>query len=129
MDPIATNGVGMAVGAALLAGASVVAGEAWTIPDTGVTWAATAWLVLAGSVGMFWLFLLVVQRWTASASAYITPLMPVVAVALAAVLTDEAIGLEEVVGGLLVIAGAYVGTLQRRAPADELAVAAPVARS
>lgn len=120
MDPVATNGVGMAVGAVLLGGVSLIAGEAWTIPQAGVTWAATAWLVVVGSVGMFWLFLLVVQRWTASASSYITPLMPVVAVGLAAALTGEAVGLEEVVGGALVIAGAYVGTLQRRAPVDEL---------
>ena len=129
MDPVATNGVGMAVGAVLLGCASLVAGEAWTVPQAGVTWAATAWLVLVGSVGMFWLFLLVVQRWTASAASYITPLMPVVAVALAAVLTDEPFGLEEIVGGMLVIAGAYVGTLQRRVPGDDLAPAAPVLRS
>jgi drug/metabolite transporter (DMT)-like permease len=118
MDPVATNGVGMAVGAALLGTVSLIAGEAWTVPQAAVTWAATAWLVLAGSVGMFWLFLLVVQRWTASASAYITPLMPVVAVALAAVLTGESIGVEEIAGGVLVIAGAYVGTL--RAPVGVL---------
>jgi drug/metabolite transporter (DMT)-like permease len=112
-DPIATNAVGMAVGAALLASASVAGGEAWTMPHDAGTWAATAWLVIAGSFGMFWLFLYVVQRWTASAAAYITPLMPVVAVALAAVLTDESIGVQEVAGGVLVIGGAYVGTLRR----------------
>jgi drug/metabolite transporter (DMT)-like permease len=116
--PVATNAVGMFVGAALLAGASVAAGEAWTIPDDGETWVAAAWLVVAGSVGLFWFFLFVVQRWTASASTYAIPLMPVVAVALAAVLTDEGVGWLEVAGGALVIAGAYVGALWReRRPA------------
>jgi drug/metabolite transporter (DMT)-like permease len=117
--PIATNAVGMLVGAAMLAVASLVAGEAWTVPRQGATWAAGAWLVAAGSVGLFWLFLFVVQRWTASASTYAVPLMPVVAVALAAGVTGEAVGPLEAAGGLLVIAGAYVGALrrERRRPA------------
>jgi drug/metabolite transporter (DMT)-like permease len=110
-DPVATNAVGMIVGAALLVPASLVAGETWALPQSGETWAATAWLVLAGSVGLFWCFLFVVKRWTASASAYALPLMPVVAVALAALFLDEGFGLEEAVGGLLVIAGAYLGSV------------------
>ena len=117
--PVATNAVGMLVGAALLAVASVTASEAWTVPRDGSTWLAAAWLVAAGSVGLFWFFLFVVQRWTASASTYAVPLMPVVAVALAAALTAEAVGLLEAVGGALVIAGAYVGAFAhgRRRPA------------
>jgi drug/metabolite transporter (DMT)-like permease len=123
-DPIATNAVGMLVGAALLTVASLAAGEAWTLPRAGATWAAAVWLVFAGSVGLFWLFLVVVKRWTASASTYAIPLMPVVAVALAAGLTGEAIELQEAVGGLLVIGAVYVGALSRgrsrpaAAPAD-----------
>jgi drug/metabolite transporter (DMT)-like permease len=117
-DPIATNAVGMLAGTALLAIASLAAGESWTVPQGGRTWLAVAWLVLAGSVGLFWLFLVVVQRWTASASTYAIPLMPIVAVALAAVLTGEEVGLELAGGGLLVIAGVYVGALWReRTPA------------
>jgi drug/metabolite transporter (DMT)-like permease len=123
-DPIATNAVGMLVGTAVLATASLAANEAWTVPEARATWAAAAWLVVAGSVGLFWLFLFVVQRWTASASTYAIPLMPVVAVALAAAFAGEAVGPAEAAGGLLVIAGAYVGALQRErrrpavAPAD-----------
>jgi len=115
-DPVATNAVGMAVGGALLAIASVAAGEAWAVPDRAATWAATAWLVVVGSVGLFWLFLFVVQRWTASATAYALPLMPVVAVAVAALLAGEGVAPEEAAGGILVIAGAYVGALRRSTP-------------
>ncbi|MBD0328622.1 MAG: EamA family transporter [Thermoleophilia bacterium] len=116
--PVGTNVVGMFVGAALLAATSLALGEAWTLPRDGATWIASAWLVAAGSVGLFWLFLFVVQRWTASASTYSLPLMPVVAIGLAAVLADEGIGWLEAAGGLLVIAGAYVGVLRReRRPA------------
>jgi drug/metabolite transporter (DMT)-like permease len=118
-DPVATNAVGMLVGAALLAVASIAASESWMMPQQGATWAAAVWLVVAGSVGLFWCFLFVIQRWTASASTYALPLMPVVAVALAAALMDEGLGPEEAIGGALVIAGAYVGALRGR-PRDEL---------
>ena len=124
-DPIATNAVGMLVGAALLAVASLTAGEAWAVPQGGDTWVAAVWLVVAGSVGLFWLFLFVVQRWTASASTYAIPLMPVVAVALAAGLTGETVGPEEVVGGLLVIGGVYVGALRRERPRPAVEPADP----
>jgi drug/metabolite transporter (DMT)-like permease len=124
-DPVATNAVGMLVGAALLGAASLVAREAWTLPQAGATWAATAWLVVGGSVGLFWLFLFVVQRWTASASTYAVPLMPVVAVALAAVLTGEAVGPLEAAGGVLVIAGAYVGALRLGRPRPAIATPDP----
>ena len=125
-DPIATNAVGMTVGAALLAILSLGAGESWTVPKQGSTWAATAWLVLAGSVGFFWCILFVVKRWTASVSTYVLPLMPVVAVALGALLLGEAIGPEEGAGALLVIAGAYVAVLrQGRTGADAPPAAAP----
>jgi drug/metabolite transporter (DMT)-like permease len=124
-DPVATNAVGMLVGAALLAAGSVAAGEAWTVPQEAGTWAAAAWLVLAGSVGLFWLFLFVIQRWTASATTYAVPLMPVVAVALAAVLTQETVGVAEAVGAVLVIAGAYVGALRRERPREAVEPADP----
>src|SRR5215208_3830354 len=112
-DPVATNAVGMLAGTGVLVVSSVAAGESWAVPRQGETWAAAAWLVLAGSVGMFWLFLVVVRRWAASAATYALPLMPVVAVALAALLRDDPIGPEEVAGGLLVLAGVYVGVLPR----------------
>jgi drug/metabolite transporter (DMT)-like permease len=124
-DPVATNAVGMLVGGVLLALASLAASESWTVPQAGATWAAAAWLVVAGSVGLFWCFLFVVQRWTASASTYALPLMPVVAVALAAAFMDEGLGLEEAIGGALVIAGAYIGALRRGRRPEETVVPAP----
>lgn len=123
--PVATNAVGMLVGAVLLAVASLVAGEAWAVPQEGATWAAAAWLVLAGSVGLFWLFIFVVQRWTASASTYAVPLMPIVAIALAAVLLGESVGALEVAGGALVIAGAYIGALRAERRRPDIAPADP----
>ena len=73
---------------------------------------AVAYLA-AATVGLFLLVLVVVQRWTASATAYIFVLMPVVAVALGALLADEAITATTVVGGAIVCAGVYVGAVRR----------------
>ena len=57
--------------------------------------------------------LVVVQRWTASATAYVFVLMPVVAVAAGALVADEQITLTTVLGGAVVAAGVYVGALAR----------------
>lgn len=127
-DPVATNAVGMTFGAALLAVASVAAGETWAVPEQTDTWLASAWLVVVGSVGLFWCVLFVIKRWAASASTYMLPLMPVVAVALGALFLDERIGVEEVVGGVLVIAGAYIGALRRERREPVPTAPAPVAR-
>ncbi len=79
-DRRTTNAVGMIAGALLLWSASIVATKAWTVPEQARTWGALAWLVIAGSVGLFYLILFVIARWTASASVYVLTLMPVVAV-------------------------------------------------
>lgn len=110
-DPITTNAVGMGVGAAGLLLASALFREPWILPGLMGTWVALAWLVAAGSVGLFGLFVFVIKRWTASATVYALTLMPVVAVGLGALLIDEAITFGTIAGGALVVAGVYVGAL------------------
>jgi len=122
--PVTTNAVGMAVGALLLWLASVVASEPWTVPDLARTWLAVSWLVTAGSVGLFYLVLFVVGRWTASATVYCLTLMPVVAVTLGALLADEPITPETVLGAALVVLAVYVGAIRR--PARQATVRAAV---
>jgi len=111
LHPVTTNAVGMGTGAAVLALASLVAGETWALPATGRTWFVLAWLVAAGSVGLFVLFLFVIGRWTASASVYAVTLMPVVAVGLSALLGQEELTLGLILGGCLVISAVYIGAL------------------
>ncbi|MDR5682830.1 MAG: EamA family transporter [Armatimonadota bacterium] len=110
--PVATNAVGMTVGAVLLFALSAAFGEAWTIPQRAQTWWALVYLVLAGSMGMFGLFLFVVRRWTASATAYALPLMPFVAVTLGVWLGGEDVTPALVAGGSLLLAGVYTGALR-----------------
>jgi drug/metabolite transporter (DMT)-like permease len=111
--PVTTNAVGMVAGSVPLWAASAILQESWTVPREPRTWAAIAWLVLAGSVCLFYLFLFVIQHWTASATAYSLTLMPVVAVAVGAALAGEAITLEVALGAVLVVLAVYVGAIRR----------------
>ena len=111
--PVAMNFVGMSVGAAVLLLVSWAAGDRLALPHEGETQLALAYLV-AATVGLFLLVLFVVQRWTASATSYLFVLMPVVAVAMGALLLDEAITAATVVGGAIVCGGVYVGAARRR---------------
>jgi drug/metabolite transporter (DMT)-like permease len=113
LHPVAMNFVGMTVGAAVLVAAAAAAGDSLVLPTRGETQLAVAYLA-AATVGLFLLVLFVVQRWTASATAYTFVLMPVVAVALGALLADEAITATTVIGGAIVCAGVYVGAMSRR---------------
>jgi len=114
--PITTNAVGMAFGAAALGIASLAFREPWLIPQTARTWIVLTYLSIAGSVGLFTLFLFVIKRWTASASVYALTLMPVVAVTLGVLIANEKFSPEIIVGGALVILGVYVGALANRPP-------------
>ena len=110
--PVTMNLVGMGVGATTLFVASAAKREAWALPREPATVIAFAYLVTA-SVAMFVLVLLVIRRWTASASSYIFVLMPPIALVLGALLGGEAITLTAVVGGLVVLVGVCVGVVNR----------------
>jgi drug/metabolite transporter (DMT)-like permease len=112
LHPVAINFVGMSMGAAVLVAVAAAAGERLVLPSNGETQAAVAYLV-AATVALFLLVLFVVQRWTASATSYTFVLMPVVAIALGALLADEPITVTTVVGGAIVSAGVYIGAVRR----------------
>jgi drug/metabolite transporter (DMT)-like permease len=112
VHPVTINAIGMATGAGLLAVGSVLVGEAISLPERGETWAAIGYLVVVGSVVVFVLYVVVLRSWAASRAAYEFVLIPVVTLALSAWLDDEPIGFGLVFGGLLVLAGVYVGALR-----------------
>ncbi len=131
--PVTTNALGMSVGTIFLAIVSLIRGEQWVAPAQPRTWWVLVYLVVVGSVLLFLLFLFVIRRWTASASAYALTLMPLVAVTLGVLFADEALTWELLVGAALVMAAVYIGALSSRstpAPVDPheppaAAVAAP----
>ena len=109
--PVITNAVGMSIAALLLLTLSAAVNEAWALPRQPDVAAALAYLVTLGSAGLFVLVLLVVRRWTASASSYMFVLFPVVTLALAAWLVNEPVTLPAVMGAALVMAGVWFGAL------------------
>jgi drug/metabolite transporter (DMT)-like permease len=125
IHPVTMNAVGMAAGAALLVGGSVAAGEPITLPDHAATWAAIAYLVPVGSVAVFVLYLIVLRYWAASRAAYTFVLIPFVTVVLSVWLLDEPVGAGLVLGGLLVLAGVYVGALRPAAASGDSPSASP----
>jgi drug/metabolite transporter (DMT)-like permease len=109
----------------VLLGLSVAGAEPWALPATSATWLAMAYIVLAGSVVLFGLYLFAIRRWTASGVSYVTLLMPLVTVPLAAALLGETITLGFVVGSLVVLVGVYVGAFLTIRPRRSSATALP----
>ena len=85
-----------------------------------------AYLIGPGSIGVFMLALYVLAHWTASATSYAFLLFPLVAIVLGAVLFEEPVQPSFLLGGVVVVAGVYVGAIYRpRAAAAETAPEAP----
>jgi drug/metabolite transporter (DMT)-like permease len=112
-EPLAVNALAMSVGAAILLLISLVFGETWSLPATQTTWIAYGYLVLGGSVLMFYLFLYVLDRWTASATSYILLLVPVATIIIAAWLLDETVSLRFLGGSAVVLVGVWFGAISQ----------------
>lgn len=124
-DPFATNAVAMLAGAAILLAISLVTGEAWAIPAKSATWLSLGYLIVFGSIAMFALYLFALRRWTASAVSYVTLLMPVVTVPLAAALVSEQVSPSFLIGGTIALAGVFVGAFLKIRPGRSSATSLP----
>jgi len=120
VHPVVINSVCMLAGGAVLLGASVLANEPLVLPERAATWAALAYVVLAGSIVVFLLLVFVIQRWTASRVSYVMVVIPIVTVLLSAWLDDEPVRGGLTLGGFLVLTGVYVGALRRPSTASAL---------
>lgn len=109
--PVSMNAVGMGVGSVLLLILSFLTGESQVFPRLAETWTAVLYLIVIGSVGLFVLYLYILKRWTASRVSYAFVLFPAVAAGLGAWLEREPITFTLALGGLIVLAGVYVGAL------------------
>jgi drug/metabolite transporter (DMT)-like permease len=112
VHPVTMNAIGMTTGAAVLLAAALVSDEPIVLPHRPETWAAMAYLVVIGSVVVFLLYLIVLRYWTASRASYGFVIIPFVTIVLSAWLDNEPVGVGLVLGGLLVLAGVYVGALR-----------------
>ena len=118
-DPFVTNAVAMTVGTLILVVLSLISGEAWILPALTATWASIIYLVLFGTVVVFYLFLYVIRRWTASATAYQLVLMPFVTVLVAGWLADETVNSAFLLGGAVVLFGVWIGALSNLSDGGE----------
>lgn len=111
VHPVAQNAVGMAAGGILLLVLSTVVAEPWTFPTTPAVQISLVYLVLLGSIGLFLLYLFVLRRWTASATSYVLLLAPLAAALLGLLVLGETVSPALLIGGVLAIAGVYVGAI------------------
>lgn len=109
--PITTNALGMLTGAIVLGVLSFGFGEPHPAPVLPATWVALAYLVLLGSTTAFVLFLFLLKHWSATAVAYQFVLFPLVAVTVSALLEGTVVSPSFVLGGLVVLAGVYMGVV------------------
>jgi drug/metabolite transporter (DMT)-like permease len=108
-DLVATNALALTTGAALLLVLSFIVGELRPLPTTATTWLALIYLVLFGTVALFYLYLFVLSHWDASATAYSFLLFPVATVVIAAWLAGEVVTPTFVIGGAIVLVGVWLG--------------------
>ena len=107
----------MTVGGGLLLVLSLVLGEPWVIPSDPWTQLSLLYLIVLGSIGLFILYLVVLSRWTASGASYVMLIAPLVTIILGVVILDEPVSAAFLIGGVLVLAGVYVGAFARKAEA------------
>jgi drug/metabolite transporter (DMT)-like permease len=112
MDLVVQNGIASTVGAVVLVGLAMAAGEDLAIPQQPETWLAFLYLVIPGTLLTFWILLYLLRRWPASRVAYQFVLAPIVAILVAAPLLGEPIEPAVIAGTALVIVGVWLGALR-----------------
>ena len=122
---IGVNAVGAAVGFVVCLPVSLLAGERIGLPATAAGWIPVAYLTLAGSIGAYVLMAWLIQRWPATRVSFITLMIPIVAIALGALVRGEELTPLTLVGSAVVLAGVVLGVqgdrLGRGAPAPAAA--------
>jgi drug/metabolite transporter (DMT)-like permease len=116
-DPFGANAVGCAIGAAISGVISLALGEAHALPTT----LAAAWpliyLTVAGSLGAYVIMSWLVSHWSVTRTSYVTVIVPVIALALGALVRHERLGPSTAAGTALVLAGLLIGMRPDRRPA------------
>ncbi len=110
-DPIATNALTMISGLLLLMLLSFAFGETHNIPLLPATWIAIAYSVIPGTLMVFYMFVWLLGRWSASSTHYTVMLFPIVATIAGNLLAGEKITLTFILGGALVMIGVWIGAL------------------
>ncbi len=113
LSPLATTLYGSLVGAAFLGIVALLQGDMAPTAWSGQVWAAMLFLAIFGTAIAYTWFTEAVHELGAGHASIFINLVPVFAVLQAAWLLDERLGLSVLLGGLLVIAGVWLTTLQK----------------
>jgi drug/metabolite transporter (DMT)-like permease len=116
-DPFGANAVGCAVGAPIAAAFSFALGEAHGLPTTFDAAWPLVYLTVGGSLGAYVIMSWLVNRWSVTRTAYVTVIVPVIAIALGAVVRHEHLAPSSLAGAAFVLAGLLLGMRPERAPA------------
>jgi drug/metabolite transporter (DMT)-like permease len=105
MHAAALNAPAMLVGGVVLGAIALATGEGLRLPADANTWAAIAYLAIAGSVIAFLVYFSLLKTWSVTSLSFISVFMPVIALALGFVFLDERPTLWTAVGAVLILAG------------------------
>lgn len=120
--PVSLNAVGMTVGAIVLFVGSLLTGDRMVLPELAETWLAMAYMVVIGTGILFILWVFVLKRWDASRAAYNFVLLPPITLVFSHWITGEEVGVELILGGVLILIGVYIGALRPAVPPVEAPV-------
>lgn len=95
----------MLIGALTLIGIAALTQESWPTTLTASQWSWFVWLAIPASAGSFGLWFLALRRGGAIRTSGFLFLAPLFAVLLSHLLLGEQLGINQVVGGVLVVAG------------------------
>jgi drug/metabolite transporter (DMT)-like permease len=115
LHPAALNAPAMMIGALLLAGTSLAAGDGLALPREPAGWWAVGYLAVLGSVVTFLIYFRLLKTWKATTMSYIAIITPVIALALGWLVRDERLTLWSLAGGVLVLAGVALAVAGNRA--------------
>jgi drug/metabolite transporter (DMT)-like permease len=116
---IAANAIASALGAPIAFVASFALRESHALPLTLAALGPLLYLTVAGSMGAFVLFSWLVQRWPVSRSAYVSVVIPMIALSLGSLVRHERLTFTMLGGSALVIVGLVVGMRGSPAPPPE----------
>jgi drug/metabolite transporter (DMT)-like permease len=71
-----------------------------------------AYMVVIGSGIVFILWVFVLKRWDASRAAYNFVLLPPITLVFSNLITGEEVGVELILGGVVILVGVYIGALR-----------------
>lgn len=119
-DPIAANAAACAIGAVMSGAISLALREPHALPTTLAAALPLAYLTVAGSLGAFVVMSWLLHHWAVTRTAYVTVIVPVIALVLGNLVRHEPLTPANLAGAALVLVGLLVGM---REPSSLRAVA------